>query len=188
MLEQEKNRFISSKNELKSTRTLIVLAMLMALSIIISSFKIRTPAFTISFGPLVKMYAGLLFGPVTGALYGFTLDILQFFIQNTGYGFFPGYTFTETLGVFLYGMFFYKKKFTITRVFVTKFIVVIICNIILGTLWKAMMSGEDIISLFFYYLPVRTVKNLIQWPVDSLIFYMIAEAMIKTGIHNRLRN
>ncbi len=188
MLTQEKKRFISSKNELRSTRTLVVLAMMMALSIIISSFKIRTPAFTISFGPLVKMYVGLLFGPVTGALYGFTLDILQFFIQNTGYAFFPGYTFTETLGVFFYGIFFYKKRFSIQRVFIAKLVVVIICNIILGTLWKAMMSGEAVIQLFFYYLPVRAIKNLVQWPVDSIIFYFIASAMIKTGIHNRLRN
>lgn len=170
--------FRDSKKELGKTRTLILLAMFMALSIIISSFRIRTPFFSVSMGPLIKMYVGLLFGPVTGAAYGVTLDILQFFISNTGDAFFPGYTLTETLGVFLYGLFFYKRPLSLSRVLVAKLVVVVICNILLGTLWISIMSGKA----FLFYLPVRAGKNMIQWVVDSLVFFVIARSLERSGV------
>lgn len=175
--------FGDSKKELGKTRTLILLAMFMALSIVVSSFRIRTPFFSVSLGPLIKMYVGLLFGPVTGAAYGFTLDLLQFFISNTGDAFFPGYTFTETLGVFLYGLFFYKRPLKLTRVLVAKLVVVVICNIILGTLWLSIMSGKA----FLFYLPARTGKNLIQWIADSLVFFVLAGSLEKTGVTRMIR-
>lgn len=170
--------FGESERELKKTRTLMMLALFMALSVIVSSFRIRTPFFSITLGPLVKMYVALLFGPVTGALYGFSLDILQFFISNRGDAFFPGYTFTETLGVFLYGLFLYRRPLKLRTVFAAKLAVVVICNILLGTLWMSMLYGKS----FLFYLPPRVVKNLIQWVVDSLVFYSMAAALGRAGL------
>ena len=167
-----------SERELRKTRTMILLALFMALSIIVSSFRIRTPFFSITLGPLVKMYVALLFGPVTGAVYGFVLDILQFFISNRGDPFFPGYTFTETLGVFLYGLFLYRRPLRLRTVFAAKLVVIVICNILLGTLWMSILYGKS----FLFYLPPRTVKNLIQWVVDSLVFYSLAAALGRAGL------
>lgn len=177
-----KERLQLSARELGNTRTLIMLGLFMALSIIVSSFRIRTPAFSISFGPLVKMYVALLFGPAAGAAYGCTLDLLQFAISNGGAPFFPGYTFTETLGVFLYGLFFYRRHISLLRVFTAKLVVIAICNLFLGTLWIAILSGGDPVHYFFYYLPVRTVKNLIQWPVDSVLFFIMAKSFARAGV------
>ena len=167
-----------SERKLKKTKTMILIALFLALSIIVSSFRIRTPFFSITLGPLVKMYVALLFGPITGALYGFVLDILQFFISNRGDPFFPGYTFTETLGVFLYGIFLYRRPLKLRTVLAGKLVVVIICNILLGTLWMSILYGKS----FLFYLPPRTVKNLIQWIVDSFAFYSVAAALGRAGL------
>lgn len=175
-------RFRLSARMLFCTRTLVLLGLFMALSIIVSSFRIRTPAFTISFGPLVKMYVALLFGPVAGAAYGCTLDLLQFAISSGGAPFFPGYTFTETLGIFLYALFLYRRPISLPRIFAAKLTVIVLCNLLLGTLWIAILSGGDPVHYFFYYLPLRTVKNLIQWPVDSILFFMLAKAFARAGV------
>lgn len=177
--------FGNSKKELTKTKTLVLLALFMAFSISVSAVtRIRTPFFSISLGPIIKMYVGLLFGPVTGAVYGFSLDILQFFIDNRGDAFFPGYTFTETLGVFLYGLFLYRRPLKFNRVLLAKFVVVVICNILLGTLWMSIMNGKA----FLFYLPPRVWKNLCQWIADSVVFYALAKALSQAGVTRMIRN
>lgn len=36
-------------------------------------------------------------------------------------------------------------------------------------------------------LPMRTVKNLIMWPVDSFIFFTVTRLIEQTGLFNLLR-
>lgn len=175
--------FRASEKEMKKTSSLIILAMLMALSIVSASLKIRTPFFSITPSAIVKMYAAFLYGPVAGALFGLTRDLLEFFISNTGDAFFPGYTFTETLGMFLYGLFYYKRPLRLSTVLTGKIVVVVICNILLGTLWLSIMSGKA----FLFYLPPRIVKNLVTWITDSLVFYAAARALEKGGVTRSIR-
>lgn len=184
---KEQCRFTSllkaSRDELKKTRTLIFLALLMALTIAVSAFRIRTPFFSITLGPIVKMYTAMLFGPVAGAAFGCAKDLLQFLIDNRGDPFFPGYTFTETLGMFVYGLFFYRKPLCLGRVLLAKLVVVVLCNILLGTLWMSLLYGKA----FLFYLPPRIGKNLIQWPVDSLLFSVLAGVLGKAGLTRQIK-
>ena len=176
--------FRDSYNELKKLRTLTALAMFMAMSLILARFSIRFPEFSLTWSPIIKMYVGMLFGPVTGAVYGCALDLLGFFINNRGDAFFPGYTFTETLGVFLYGLALYKKKLSLPRVFAIKLIVIIICNLILGTLWLAIMTGKG----FWFYLPARIPSNIFNLIAHSLVFYLIAQCLNKAGVTRLFRS
>lgn len=184
IFKQTASLFRASEREMRKTRTLIIMALLMALSIVIASFRIRTPFFSISASSIVKMYAALLVGPVGGAAFGFARDLLQFFIANTGDAFFPGYTFTETLGMLLYGLFYFKRPVKFHTVLIGKLVVVIICNILLGTLWLSMMSGKA----FLFYLPPRIVKNAIQWIVDSIVFYVAAKALERAGLTRMIQS
>ena len=59
-----------------------------------------------------------------------------------------------------------------------KFLVMLICNVILNTLCLSMLYGKG----FFVLLPARALKNLIMWPVDSLVFYTVAKALERIGV------
>lgn len=174
--------FQDSYRELTHTKTLIMLGLFMALCIVLASFRIRTPIFTISFTALARMYVALLVGPIAGGIFGITSDLLSFALNGGGAAFFPGYTLTEGLGMFLYGLFFYRQQISLKRVLLAKFVVILICNVFLGTLWLALMAGGEILPYFQMYLPVRLVKNLIQWPVDSVLFCMLAGVFARAGV------
>lgn len=183
-MEKTKNMFLTSAKELKTTSTLAVCAMLAALALILNSVA------SINIGPYVKIgFSGIpnqiadyLFGPITGCLFAGVLDIVKFFIRPDG-PFFFGFTFNAMLAAFIYGYFYYKHKLTFRRVLIAKLVVVLIVNVLLNTLWLDMLYGKGFLAI----LPMRTVKNLIMWPIDSFIFFTITRLIEQTGIFNLFR-
>ena len=168
---------VSSRNELKHVSTITSCAMFGALSVVLSYYTIRlTPNLKIGLGALPNELVDYLFGPVVGPLFGGAMDIIKFMLNPDG-GFMPGFTFNAMLAAFIYGMFLYQKPLSLKRMLAAKFIVVVLCNMLLGTLWLSMLNGKAWIALF----PARAVKNLIQWPVDSLLFFMVAKALEQAG-------
>lgn len=75
-------------------------------------------------------------------------------------------------------MLFYKKKLTIWRVLAAKFVVMLVCNVILTTLCLNVLYGQA----FMVLLPARALKNLIMWPIDSVIFFAITKALEQIGL------
>ena len=183
-MEKTKNMFLTSAKELKTTSTLAVCAMLAALALILNSVA------SINIGPYVKIgFSGIpnqiadyLFGPITGCLFAGVLDIVKFFIRPDG-PFFFGFTFNAMLAAFIYGCFYYKHKLTLRRVLIAKLVVILIVNVLLNTLWLNMLYGKGFLAI----LPMRTVKNLIMWPVDSFIFFTVTRLIEQTGIFNIFR-
>ena len=78
----------------------------------------------------------------------------------------------------IYGFFFYGKRLTFRRVLAAKLVVVIVCNIVLNTYCLSLLMGKG----FWAILPDRIVKNLIMWPIDSLIFYYVARILEGAGL------
>lgn len=187
--------FKDSALELKSTRNLVLCAMMAALSIILmstTSFYI-TPHIKIGFSGLPNRLVDFMFGPVVGTIFGGIMDVLKFLIKPDG-GFFFGYTLTAMVGGFIYGLFYYRlqiKKPTLANkevgeadrlafwfttnlkaillIFIANALVKIICNIGMNTLWSSMMSGKAWLAL----IPGRLVKNLIQIPVDTVLHFVL---------------
>ena len=178
------NMFLDSAKELKKTSALAVCAMLAALALILNSVA------SINIGPYVKIgFSGIpnqlmdyLFGPVSGCLFAGVLDLVKFFMKPDG-PFFFGFTFNAMLAAFIYGCFYYRRKLTIWRVLAAKFVVILIVNVLLNTLWLDMLYGKGFLAI----LPMRTVKNLIMWPIDSFIFFTITRLIEQTGIFNLFR-
>lgn len=188
--------FSDSAKELKSTRNLVLCAMMAALAIVLSyttSFYI-TPTIKIGFSGLPNRLVDFMFGPVVGTIFGGIMDVLKFLIKPDG-GFFFGYTLTAMVGGFIYGLFYYRLQIkkpldinvetetrtmlvwawikvnlkTILLIFIANALVKIICNIGLNTLWTSMMSGKAWLAL----IPSRLVKNLIQIPVDTVLHFVL---------------
>ena len=192
-MSKKENMFVSSAKELKSTRNLVICAMMAALSIILmstTSFYI-TPHIKIGFSGLPNRLVDFMFGPVVGAVFGGVMDVLKFLIKPDG-GFFFGYTVTAIAGGFIYGLFYYRlhiKKpletglkgsklatawikanvMSILLIFIANVLVKILCNIGLNTLWSSMTTGKAFLAI----LPARIIKNLIQIPVDTVFHFLL---------------
>lgn len=173
-----------SYHEFKKVSTITTCAMFGAMSIVLSQFAsiTVTPNLKIGFSALPNELVDYLFGPVVGALFGGGMDIIKFMLKPEG-GFIPGLTFNAMLAAFIYGMFLYKRPLSLRRMLAAKLVVAVLCNIILGTYWLSMINGKGYLAI----LPARAVKNLIQWPVDSLIFTLVAKALEQAGAFKLIR-
>lgn len=154
-----------------------------AVSVVLGYFTIEAgPYLKIGFGGVVNQFVYYLFGPVAGAVYGGVLDLVKYVVKPTG-AFFPGFTLNAMLGGVLYGTILYRKPLTFRRALWADLVVALICNIFLNTLWLSMMSGKAMMVL----LPMRVLKNLIKWPVDAALFYLIAKRMESLGLVRMIR-
>lgn len=175
--------FQDSYNELKKVGTITTMAMFGAIGVILGAFTVQIGDFIkIGFSSIANQFVYYLFGPAAGCFYGGALDVLKYVVKPTG-AFFPGWTVGAMAAGVIYGCFFYKKKLTLVRVLAAELTVSVVCNMILGTLWLDMMYGKG----FFVLLPVRVIKNLAMWPVNSLLFYSMTMAMEQTGIFRLIR-
>ena len=170
--------FTDSSRELKSVRTITIMAMLAAIAVILSYFSINYGDFIrIGFSGIPNEITAYLFGPVVSGIFSGALDIIKYMLKPTG-PFCPQMTLVTILAGLIYGCFFYKKKLTIWRVLAAKFVVMLVCNVILTTLCLNVLYGQA----FMVLLPARALKNLIMWPIDSVIFFAITKALEQIGL------
>lgn len=96
-----------SASELKDTRKLTTVAMLIALAVILGFFA------TVQLGDFLKIgfsfvpneLTAMFFGPAVGGIMAGVSDILKFIVKPTGQ-FFPGFTISAILGGMIYGFVF----------------------------------------------------------------------------------
>jgi len=169
--------FKSSACELKNLRKLVFCGLMAALAIILSATS------TIKLGPYLRIgFSGYpnrivdcLLGPVVGILFGGVLDILKFFISSGDSMFFFGYTFNAMLAGLITGTILYHKPLKLWRIVLAEFLLKMLVNVCLGTWWSSLLYGYG----FFAILQVRLVKNLVQWPVDSAILYIVLQPVLR---------
>lgn len=176
---------LESYHEFRHVSTITTCAMFGAMSIYLGSFaSIRvTPYLKIGFGALPNELVDYLFGPVVGCFFGGAMDLLKYFIKPEG-GFIPGLTFNAMLAAFIYGLFLYKRPLSLRRMLAAKFTVALLCNIILGTYWLMPVTGNAYLAM----LPTRAIKNLIQWPVDSCLFFFVAQLLERAHVFRIIRS
>ena len=172
-----------SMEEFKHVNTVTVMAMFAAISVVLGYFTLVLGDYLkIGFSTIANQFVYYLFGPVAGGLFGGTLDILKYIIHPTG-AFFPGFTISAMVGGVLYGCFLYKRPISFWRVLAAELTVSIICNMLLGTLWLSMLYGKAFMAL----LPMRVFKNIMMWPVNSILFYTIGKTLEASGVFRLLK-
>lgn len=155
-------------------RVMAIMAMLIALQIILSRiFTINLgDTLRINFGFVPNAVAGMLLGPVPAMIVAGLSDLMGAVLFPSG-PLYLGFTLTAMMGGLFYGVFFYQKEFTLKRAMVCKMVAMLVCNILMNTLWLKLMYGQA----FFALLPSRLIKNLIQYPLDVALLYGLARAM-----------
>lgn len=164
---------------LKSPRVLAVSALLIAVTIAITTLYIPLPNnLHVFFDYTPKALCAAVCGPVAALGVGFVMDILGFLARPMG-AFFPGYTVTTMVTMLIYALGFYNRKLTIPRIAITKLIVNVVCNIGLNSLWNSILMGKA----FVVFLGGSVAKNLLLWPIEVivmvLVFRLIAPVMEK---------
>lgn len=158
----------SAVNQTKNLKVLTVTAFMVALHIAIGTFfLVVADNLRIYFSFVPTAIATLIGGPIIGLIFGFVADILGFIIRPSG-AFFPGYALTAMLGAFIYALFFYKTKITVLKIVLAKLTVNIFANILLNTVWAAMLSGKG----YYFHLAKSIPKNLLLLPLE--VFILIA--------------
>jgi len=174
--------FKESYDELKKTRTLVITALLIALGIILGQWSVQiTETMKIGISFIATQMTALLFGPVVGGIMGGVADVLKFIIKPTG-PFLIGYTISAILGPMIYGIMLYKKPITLWRILLSKTVVAIFINLFLGTFWSYHYFG----AAFWASIPAKLIQQVIQVPVQSLIFYLVMTALKKAKVFQML--
>ena len=166
----------AAAREVKYLRKLTFAALMIAMCVVLSHVP-SIPLFggaKVTWGFLARSVCALVCGPVLGVIFGFSEDILSYFLTGGGgYPFFPGYTLTTMLGVLIYALFLYRAKITVRRVFLAK-LLTNIQNVILGSLWSAILYGKawSVMAIGSFW------KNLIMLPVQTVLLVLLIGALL----------
>ncbi|MBQ8802045.1 MAG: folate family ECF transporter S component [Tyzzerella sp.] len=175
-------QFSDSYKELKNLNTLVMTALLIAVGIVLGYFSIQiTDTTKIGVSFVATQLTATLFGPVVGGIMGGVADILKFIIKPTG-AFFWGWTFNAILGPVIYGIMLYKKRLTLARILISKIVVAIVVNMFFGCLWSSMLYGKA----FWVLMGTKAIQQVIQVPIQSIIFWMVVKALQKAKVFHQL--
>lgn len=170
-MDKFKKHYLESMNELKETRNITLCGLMAALAIVLNyttSFFI-TPYIRIGFSGYPNRVVEYMFGPYVGAVFGGVLDILKYFMKPDGGAFFFGYTFNVMVAGVIYGTILRKKPVKVWRVFLAEFLVKLIVNCGLNTLWISVLNGKAFLAI----LPPRFLKNIILLPADTVLLFFV---------------
>ena len=164
--------------ELKSTRMLVIAALLTALRIAVKSLRIPVgPNLNITFGFIVNATGSMIYGPVVAIIASAISDTVGAILFPSGTYFFP-FIFEEIAGGLLFALFYYRAKLSTLRVTLGRFAVTVIVNLMINP-----------VIMYYYYLFYlgksykilslpRMVKNVVLFPLQSLVLVILFNALL----------
>ena len=173
-----------ARAQLKNVRMLTLAGIITAASIVLESFPIYLlgTSLKIYFSFLVISLGCYVYGPAVGILVGFANDTLGFLISSFGEPYFPGYLITAMLSGLIYGTLLYRQRITVLRLVVVRLVINYGSNVLLGSVWKAMLYGKG----YYYYFTTGLVKKTIMLPIEVLImvlmFQLALPALARSGL------
>ena len=171
-------------DEFKNIRVLAFAGMVTALAIILESFPIYLlgQSLKIYFSFVVVSLGCACYGPLVGMGVGAVIDTLGFLLSSYGEPYFPGYLITAMLSGLIYGVMLYRQKPTLPRIIVTRLIINYGSNVLLGSVWKAMLYGKG----YLYYFTSGLVKNTTMLPIEGVPDLGRAQRRRKAGAGQKL--
>ena len=171
-----------SKNRKNVTKQLTICALLTAMSIILARLIIPMPNESTRFSiEAVPMFlAGMLFGPLPGALVGFAADFIGCLFSPFGYN--PIFCIPPILYGLCGGLFRpMLKKAEIWRIAVAFLPAIVIGSIFIQSGALAITYGGDAKEAYFYVkLTERSIQFAITFVLDVLVVYLLAKSPVFT--------
>ena len=165
-----------------TTKTLAYCALLAALSVVLARLIIPMPNVTTRFSiEAVPIYlAGMLFGPMAGALVGFSADLVGCLFS--GYGYNPLFC----LPPILYGVFGgLLRRWLMGKPSLPRLALSFLPPVVLGSiLWQSAAlsyvynSKGSFQASLVYFLSTRTVQFAVTLVLDVLIIYLLMKSRV----------
>lgn len=177
-----KNQNAAGGKSRMSTRALAYCALLAAISVVLARLIIPMPnastRFSIEAVPIFM--AGMLFGPMSGGIVGFSADLVGCLFS--GYGYNPIFC----LPPILYGVFgglfrhFLGKNVSIPRLIVAFLPPIVFGSILYQSFALAFVynSKGSIGASLIYFLSTRSVQFVVTMVLDALVIYSLFKARI----------
>ena len=180
----------AARGEFRNVRVLALAGLVCAMAIVLESLPIYLlgPSLKIYFSYLAVSLGCLCYGPLVGMVTGVVIDTMGFLLAGYGEPYFPGYLVTAMLSGLLYGVMLYRRRPTVGRILVTRLLINYGSNVLLGSVWKAMLYGKG----YLYYAGTGLVKNTLLLPLEVFLTWMVLRAALNYGldrkyIHNGAR-
>ncbi len=153
-----------------STKTLVLLSVLVALQIILARFcSFNAWNTRIGLGFIPVALAGAFFGPIPAALVGAISDILGAILFPSG-TYFPGFTLTAACMGLSFGFFLRNCRLQLPRILMAVGLNQIAFSLGMNTLWISLLYGSSYAAL----LPVRALQVVVIAPVQVVILMALA--------------
>ena len=147
-----------------SVGLMVVIALLTAVQIVLSRFlSIPLWNIKIGFGFLPIMLAGILYGPLAGALVGGLSDFIGAILFPIG-PYFPGFTLTAAISGAMFGWVLHKRQ-SFGRVCGVVLFNQLVLGLLINSFWISVLYG----SPYFGLLLSRLVQYAILVPVEVII-------------------
>ena len=179
--------------ELKSTKMLVITALLIALRVALKPLAIPlgNPQLCIQTAMLATALGAMIFGPVMAIPAAIISDTIGFMIFPNGDYFLP-FVLTEIASTLVYALCLYRAKITTGRVILARFIICFFVNMILQTLiiaWQYTYMGNpesaknQILGIFTVS---RLFKNLFFFPIESVVMTLFLRALVPVTYRAKL--
>ena len=162
-------------SELKSTKMLVVTALMVALRIVLKPFAIPLgPQLSIQTAMLATSLGAMIFGPVMAIPAAIVSDTIGFMIYPTGEYFLP-FVLTEIASTMFYALLLYRAKVSPTRVMLSRFFICFFVNVILQQFiyawWYVYIGNPEQAkeSIMGIMTLSRIFKNLAMFPIESVV-------------------
>ncbi len=170
--------------ELKSTRMLVITALMIALRVALKPLAIPLgPQLSIQTAMLATALGAMIFGPVMAIPAAMISDTIGFLIFPTGDYFLP-FMLTEIASTMLYALCLYRAKPTAFRVTLARFFICFFVNVILQQVifaWQYLYMGnpEKAMDTVLGITGVaRIFKNLCFFPVESVVLTLFLKLLM----------
>ena len=169
----------TASKELQVIESIVLTSILIGLSLVLETLGKSIPIYffdrQVMFVFLPQSLISMLFGPIVGLFSGAIIDILGFFIFNSGFVFFPGYTISSMLSSLIFSLFLYRSRVTVLRLASAKFLVNMFINVLLGSVWMAILTSWNQFSLLMIS---GLIKNLSLLPLEVFLLYYLYKKLI----------
>ena len=178
--------------EMKSTKMLVVTALMIALRVALKPFAIYiAPQLAIQTAMLATALGAMIFGPVVAIPAAIVSDTVGFFLFPTGDYFLP-FMLTEIASTVIYSLLLYRAKVTPIRVTLARFFICLLVNVLLQPViyaWQLAYQGnpdkaiKELVNITNY---MRVFKNLCFFPIESVVLSLFLKYVIPVARRAKL--
>ena len=168
----------NAANQLKDPKMITIAALIVALRVVVKLFKINIASgLGFSLDGYVNSLGSMIYGPLVGLFVGFVSDILGLIVTGQLAQYFAPFTLVEMMSSFIFALFFWRRRITVSRALAAKFSVNLICNILMTSVFmkwlKYITLGAAAADSYKIINSLRIAKNLILFPLEAMIIVTV---------------